>query len=169
MAISALTSADITPTDGAVRIDFTQVDTSAAFAVNGTEIMTNKGPAVYCLSGTGGFAAGQYGALSQVVATGVVTATKEDTTTSGAAPRKGVVAIAAVPAASYGWFLRGPFNRVPVQVANGVSSLAALTTTASAGELGAGGDTVIGAYAIEASGASGLTACSAINGLGTNI
>jgi hypothetical protein len=169
MAISALTSADIFPTDGSVRIDFTQVDDEAIFAVNGTEVMTNKGPAVYCKVGAGNVIAGSYCALSQVVATGVVTATEEDTTTSGSAPRKGCIAIAPASANKFAWFLRGPFDRVPVDVANSVSSLAAATTTGTAGQLGAGGDTVLGLYLIEASGASGLTACSAALPLGTNI
>lgn len=169
MAISALTSADIFPTDGAVRIDFTQVDDEAIYAVDGTPVMTNKGPAIYCKVGTGDVIAGSYCALSEVVATEVITATEEDTTTSGSAPRKGCIAIAAATAAQYAWFLRGPFDKVPVDVANSVSSLAAATTTATAGQLGAGGDTVLGLYLIEASGASGLTACSSALPLGTNI
>lgn len=170
MAISALTSADVWPIAATVRIDFTQVDasTAPAYATDGLEVLTNQGPAVYAKVGSGGCSAGDYCAMSQVVATRVVTMTKEDTTTSGAAPRKGGIALATLTVGQYGWFLRGPFNRVPVNVANSVSSLANVTTTGTAGQLGAGGDAIPGLYVIEASGASGLTAASAVQPLGTN-
>lgn len=169
MAISALTSADIFPVNGAVRIDFTQVDSAPAFAVDGTFVETSKGPAIYALVGAGGVIAGSYVALTQNVTTEVVTATEETTTSSGATPRKGAIAVSAASAGQYTWFLTGPFDRVPVDVANSISSGANVTTTATAGQLGAGGDAVVGLYVIEASGASGLTASSAIQSIGTNI
>lgn len=169
MAINALTGADVYPIGGAVRIDFTQVDTSPAYSTDGSIVDTNKGPAVYALVGAGGVIAGSYVALTQSVSTELMTATIETTTSSGATPRKGAIAVAAASANQYGWFLTGPFDRVPVNVANSVSSGAALTTTATGGQLGAGGDTVVGAYVIEASGASGLTATSAVQPIGTNI
>ncbi len=169
MAISALTGADVYPIGGAVRIDFTQVDASPAYSTDGSIVDTNKGPAVYALVGSGGIIAGSYVALTQSVSTELMTATEETTTTSGATPRKGAIAIAPASAGQYAWFLTGPFDRVPVDVANSVSSGANVTTTATAGQLGAGGDAVIGLYVIEASGASGLTASSAVQPIGTNI
>lgn len=176
MATAAFSTGSVFATSGAgIRIDFASADLTTdtppapKYNAVGAAVMTNKGPALYCLSGTGGWAAGSYVALTQSATTGLITATKEDTTTSGSDPRKGGVGIAAVAAAAYGWILTGPFDLVPVQVANGVSAGAALTTTATAGELGAGGDTVTGGLrTLEASGASGLTACSCDYGLGTN-
>lgn len=168
MAIAAFVTGDVFPVDGSVGIDFTQVDTDPKYNVTGAAVQTNKGPAIYAKVGTGDVIAGSYCGLSQVVATGIVTATEETTTTSGAAPRKGAIAISPATAGKYAWFLTGPFDKVPVDLANSVASLAAATTTATAGQLGAGGDTVNGLYLLEASGASGLTACAAIQPLGTN-
>lgn len=179
MATSALASGEVFPVDGRVRIDFTQVDQASTATTNtelngpkyntsGARVMTNKGPAVYCKVGTGGVIAGSYVALTQASETAEIVATEEDTTTSGSSPREGAIAIAAASANQYAWFLTGPFDWVPVDVANGVAAGAALTTTATAGQLGAGGDTVNGLLAREASGVSGLTGCTAIQPLGTN-
>lgn len=168
MAIPALTEGDVYPVQAAVRIDFTEVSTTPQYDYAGAPVETNKGPAIYAKIGTGGVAAGDYVAFTQSTTTGIITATKEDTTSSGANPRQGGIAIATGVATSWAWFLTGPFDMVPVNVANSVSSGAALTTTGSAGQLGAGGDTVVGAYLLEASGASGLTAASAATSLGTN-
>lgn len=169
MATAAFVAGDVYAVDGTSGIDFLQVDTTAKWNAVGAKVMTNKGPAIYALAGVGGWAAGQFLQASQSATTGAVTLTIMDSTTSGSTPQIVAVAITAVAAASYGWALTGPFNLVPTQVANSVSSLAALTTTATAGEAGAGGDTIIGAYLLEASGASGLTATAAVNALGTNI
>lgn len=176
MAQAALTSADIYATDGTIYIDFTQVDTPdtstgavASDDASGAKVETNKGGALYCLVGTGGCSAGDFVSISTSATTGIRTAVKLDTTDSGSTPKKGAIAISAVAAASYGWFLFEDLNQVPVNVANGVSSGAALTTTATAGQLGAGGDTVVGLLTNEASGASGLTSCSSIGAIGTNI
>lgn len=175
MSTAAFTTGSVFATEGSgIRIDFTSADATTdtppapKYNATGAYVKTNKGPAYYVLAGSGGWAAGSYVALTQSATTGLMTGTKEDTTTSGSDPRKGAVAIAAVAADSYGWVLAGPFDLVPVQVANGVAAGAALTTTATAGELGAGGDTVTGLRTLEASGATGLTACSCDYGLGTN-
>lgn len=169
MATAALKAGDVFPVQGAVRIDFTQVDTTAKYDIKGLPIVTNRGTVVYAKIGTGGCAAGDYLALTQATPNAVLTATKEDTTSSGSTPRSGAVAIAAVAANSFGWVITGDFKSVPVNVANSVAAGAALTTTATGGQLGAGGDTVIGLFAAEASGASGLTACSSVGTIGTNI
>lgn len=177
MSTAAFTTGSVFATEGSgIGIDFTATnlttDTPPApkYNATGAYVKTNKGPAYYCkAAGTGGLAVGSYVALTQSATTGLMTATEEDTTTSGSDPRKGGIAIVAVAENAYGWILTGPFDLVPVQVANGVSAGAALTTTATAGELGAGGDTVTGGLrTLEASGASGLTACSCDYGLGTN-
>lgn len=176
MSQAALTSADIFPTDGTIYIDFTQVDTPSsttgvAYPYNPASagVETNKGKALYCKAGTGGWAAGSVVEITTASATGIRTAAKQDTTSSGSTPKKDGIAIAAASADSYGWVLVEDLNQVPVQVANGVASGAALTTTASAGEAGAGGDTIVGLYTLEASGASGLTSCSSVGSIGTNI
>lgn len=171
MAIPAFTSGDVYQIGGAVSIDFTQVDASTAVSNNtvGACVLTNKGPALYALVGSGGVVAGSYVAFTQNITTGLMTATIETTTSSGANPRQGGIALAPASAGQYAWFLTGPFDLVPVNVANSVASGAALTTTATGGQLGAGGDTVVSMYTLEASGASGLTACSAVQQIGSNI
>lgn len=175
MTQAALTSADIYPTDGTIYIDFTQVDTPAysgapvPYNAAGAKVETNRGAALYCLAGTGGWSAGSVVEIDTSSTTGIRTAIKQDTTTSGSTPKKDGIGISAVSAASYGWVLFENLNQVPVQVANSVAEGAALTTTASAGEAGAGGDTIVGLYTNEASGASGLTSCSSVGAIGTNI
>ncbi len=175
MTQAALTSADIYPTDGTIYIDFTQVDTPIVagapvpYNAAGAKVETNKGAALYCLAGTGGWAAGDLVEVDTSATTGIRTAIKQDTTTSGATPKKDGIGISAVAAASYGWVLFDNLNQVPANVANSVADGAALTTTATAGQLGAGGDTVVGLYTNEASGASGLTSVSSVGSIGTNI
>jgi hypothetical protein len=169
MAIPALTSRTIFPIDGTVYVDFTQVDDTSVFNPAQGEISTNKGRALYCLVGTGGVAAGDLVEISTAASTGIRTATKQDSTSSGSTPKKDAVAVATATAAKYAWFLFGDLNQVPVNVANSVASGAALTTTGTAGQAGAGGDTIVGLYTNEASGASGLTSCSSVGSIGTNI
>lgn len=177
MATAAFVTGQIFPLDGTIKVDFTQVDavststtgTPGPIFKTGTVIQTNYGPATYLKVGTGGVSAGMYVAVTRATAAGEAVGTKEDTTTSGSAPRVGAVAIATALVDQFAWFLRGPWSLwVPVQVANSVSSGAALTTTATAGELGAGGDTVPGLAVAEASGATGLTGTLASLPLGTN-
>lgn len=174
MTQAALTSADIFPTDGTIYIDFTQVDVVATGGTapddaSGAVVQTNKGEAIYCKVGTGGCSAGDCMELSISSTTGIRTATKQDTTSSGSTPKADAIAISTCLVDNYAWFLKANLNQVPVNVANSVSSGAALTTTATAGQLGAGGDTVVGLFTLEASGASGLTSCSSVGAIGTNI
>lgn len=176
MTQAALTSADIFPTDGTIYIDFTQVDvvdTDAGTTFTddpaGGVVQTNRGEAIYCKVGTGGCSAGDCMEISTSPTTGIRTATKQDTASSGSTPKSDAIAISTALVDNYAWFLKANLNQVPVNVANGVSSGAALTTTATAGQLGAGGDTVVGLLTNEASGASGLTSCSSIGAIGTNI
>lgn len=174
MTQAALTSADIFPTDGTIYIDFTQVDVVATGGTPpddaaGAKVETNKGGALYCKVGTGGCSAGDFVSISTSATTGIRTAVKLDTTDSGSTPKKGAIAISTALVDNYAWFLFEDLNQVPVNVANSVSTATGLTTTATAGQLGAGGDTVFGILTNEASGASGLTSCSSIGALGTNI
>ena len=93
----------------------------------------------------------------------------ETTAESGSTPVAGAVAVVALADDEYGWFWRG-CGYEEALVATGVSALAALTTTATAGELGAGGDSVVGAQLVDAnsSGATALRTIQAYGFLGTN-
>lgn len=176
MTQAALTSADIFPTDGTIYVDFTAVDvvdadagTTYQYNPASALVETNKGAAIYCKVGTGGVAAGDLVEISTSASTGIRTATKQDSTSSGSAPKKDAIAISDALVDNYAWFLFENLNQVPANVANSVASGAALTTTGTAGQLGAGGDTVVGLYTNEASGASGLTSVSSVGAIGTNI
>lgn len=169
MTQAALTSADIFPTDGSIYYDFTQVDATQVDDASGAKVETNKGGALYCLVGSGGCVAGDVMEISTSASTGIRTVIQQTTTTSGSDPKKDAIAISTASAGSYAWFLFEDLNQVPVNVANSVASGAALTTTATAGQAGAGGDTIVGLKTLEASGASGLTSCSSIGAIGTNI
>lgn len=83
-------------------------------------------------------------------------AAEVDTTASGSTPKVIGIAQAALADNEYGWFWVG-CGHTEALVATGVSAGDALTTTATAGELGAGGDAVTGLAALDAN-SSGSTA-----------
>lgn len=94
------------------------------------------------------------GALCQLTYAGV--ATEQDTTTSGSTRKRDAIAQATLASGEYGFFWRGR-GSTEALVATGISADAALTTTATAGELGAGGDAVFSLLAVDAN-SSGSTA-----------
>ena len=79
-----------------------------------------------------------------------------DTTDSGSTHNTCGVAQAAIASGGYGWVWRGR-GSTEALVATGISAGDALTTTATDGELGSGGDGVKGLYAVDAN-SSGSTA-----------
>lgn len=93
------------------------------------------------------------------------------TAISGSEPTKVGVALAAVPASGYGWFWRGDGKLTSftgVKAAASISADVVVTTTATAGAVGAGGDTIVGLTLTAASGAGGVTACFASTLMYTN-
>lgn len=92
-----------------------------------------------------------------------------DTTLSGSIPTAVGIAQVALADNYYGWFWRGR-GYTEALVATGVSANAALTTTATAGELGAGGDAVATLRCVDAnsSGSTALGTVAAYGLLGTN-
>lgn len=92
-----------------------------------------------------------------------------DTTLSGSIPTAVGIAQAALADNEYGWFWRG-LGYTEALVATGIAANAALTTTATAGELGAAGDTVATLRAVDAnsSGSTALGTVAAYGLLGTN-
>jgi len=91
------------------------------------------------------------------------------TAESASTPNVLGVAMATLADNEFGWFWRGK-GFCEALVATAISAGDALTTTANAGELGAGGDTVVTLGAIDAN-ASGSTALSTVKAyglLGTN-
>lgn len=85
-----------------------------------------------------------------------VQATEVDTTGSGSTPKVIGIAQATLADNEYGWFWVG-CGHTEALVATGISAGDALTTTATAGELGSGGDAVAGLAALDAN-SSGSTA-----------
>lgn len=92
-----------------------------------------------------------------------------DTTLSGSIPTAVGIAQAALADNYYGWFWRG-CGYTEALVATGVAANAALTTTATAGELGAGGDAIATMRCVDAnsSGSTALGTVAAYGFLGTN-
>ena len=177
MSTPAFTAGQVWAVDSSVRIDFTAddktTDTPPApkYNQNGARVTTNKGPALYCKVGTGGCSAGDLCLLSQSVSTGLMTSTYVKTADlAGAAkPQRIAVAIAACSAADYGWFLTGPFNLVPVNIANSIASGSDVTTTTTSGQGGSGGTIITGLALLEASAAAVLTGCVATQELAVNL
>lgn len=107
------------------------------------------------------------GALCQITHDGQ--ASEQDTTSSGSTRKRDGVAQAALADNEWGWFWRGR-GKTEALVANGISAGAALTTTATAGVLGSGGDAVASCLAVDANatGSTALVTIEADNYISTN-
>lgn len=153
-------------TDGTAGIELDKAYSSAAFEL-GSRIMTNKGMATF-LKANGAVAKGAACRVKR--ASDANDADEITTAISASLDTDVVVALAALADNEYGFFMEGPFQDVDVLVATGISADAALTTTTTAGTVGAGGDAISGliANAANASGGDALTSCSATQKLSTN-
>lgn len=130
--------------DGTVGVDLTEVSTSAKFEP-GTMHWASDGAYEYAqLDEAAGVVAGGYviiGPSSQAIAM--------NTTDSGSLGQKIGVAVAAIADNQYGWFWRG-HGEFEAIVVNAVSANSQLTTTATDGQAGTGGDTIQGLRNIDA-------------------
>jgi hypothetical protein len=150
-------------TDGKAYINLELVDTSPTQEL-GSGVWADSGRYEY-FQASGAVAEGA--ACILTYADGQ--AAEMDTTGSGSTPKVVGVAVEALADNEYGWFWRGAGYDTAL-VVTGVSAGDALTTTATAGVLGSGGDTVIGAIsAANSSGSTALTAVRATSLLGTNV
>lgn len=98
---------------------------------------------------------------------GVNDARALDTTGSGSTPRNVGAAVATLADEECGWFWRGG-GRFEVFVANGTTTGAVLTTTATAGEAGAGGDAIIGLTNLDEGVTTTRVTCYAVTLMATN-
>lgn len=121
-----------------VGIQFTEVHDEPQFAV-GTFVETTEGAFEYAqVDEALGIAAGRFaiiGPSSQAIAM--------NTTDSGSLGQKIGIAVATLADNEYGWFFRG-LGEFEALVTNGVAANTQLTTTATDGEAGTGGDTIQG-------------------------
>jgi hypothetical protein len=119
----------------------------------------------YVQADASGVALGEFCFLSEAHV-----ADEVDTTNSGATAKAiGCANQVALAASKFGWVFRG-CGTFEGKIATGVAADANLTTTATAGVLGAGGDTVIGLRAIDAnaSGVDAIVTLQAVTLMATN-
>lgn len=90
-----------------------------------------------------------------------------NTTNSAASPKAVGVAVATLADEECGWFWRG-CGTAEALVANGVSADTLLTTTATDGEAGTGGDAIIGLVNVDAGVTSTLVGVFAVTLMATN-
>lgn len=152
-------------TDGTIGIDFEKTSTTDSWG-HGRMFETDLGRVVWAKAGEA-IAEGEVCKL--VRSSSILTATKLDTTISGTEQIMVGVAHKAIASGSYGWFFRGPFQHVQVLLLTTIAADTVLTTTATAGSAGTGGDTILGLTSNASSGSGGLTYCRASTILGTNI
>lgn len=150
--------------DGAVGISLSVADSEIKFGL-GEQHTADSGVYLYAQA-DGAIAEGALVKISDVGQADSVT-----TAESAATPKKLGVCVAAGGLADnqYGWFWRG--NGVEeALLANGVAADTALTTTATAGVLGTGGDAVVSLVSVDAnsSGAAALGTVQAYGLLGSN-
>jgi len=152
---------------GAFGVDLSKVHTSTSSDRFSYRTMVEADSGVYIYGQASGAIA--EGALCFIDETGQVT--EMTTTNSGSTPKEACVCVADGGLAdnAEGWFWRGK-GVEEVLVADSVADDAALTTTASAGVAGAGGDAVNSLVTTEAnsSGGAALTTCQAAGLLSTN-
>lgn len=152
--------------DGKAGIDFTKTGSTAEHTV-GTTVRTNDGEYTYVKHALAAATAGSAYKIQedyQLLAL--------DTTVSGSEPTDvGVPQVniaAGTTTPQYAWVFTG-YGNFRASVATTISAGAALTTTASAGVLGAGGDAVGAAAVGETSGGAAVITCFAPGKLATNI
>lgn len=151
--------------DGIVGVDFSATSTTDRY-VNGRGLYTDLGRLVWAKAGEA-ISEGQVCKLA--LSSSVVTATLLDSTISGTEQIIVGIAHKTIASGSYGWFYRGPFANVQVLLVTTIAADTTLTTTATAGSAGTGGDTILGLTSNASSGSGGLTYCRASTYLGTNI
>lgn len=149
-------------TDGTAYVNLSQVDTSALFKL-GLSVEADSGVYEYYQAN---------GAVSEgavcIVTLDDGQAVEADTSGSGSTPKTIGVACEALADNEYGWFWRGK-GYENVLLAASVADDAAITTTATAGEGGTGGDLIFSLVSTAANGGSvALTACAAGGLLTTN-
>jgi hypothetical protein len=160
-----MTANTIYPTGPQVGYDFTATSTTDTYG-HGFVVHTNEGPVVWAKAG-GTITEGQVAKLEFI--SSIWAAVALDTTESASEQTFVGIASKAVTSGSYGWFFRGPFDNVQVLVATTINADVTLTTTATAGTAGSGGDTILGLTTNASSGSGGLTYCRAVLPLGTNL
>lgn len=152
--------------DGPAGVDLTKTDSVARHAV-GTVVKTDDGQYTYVKHSLAAATAGDAFKIQEDYQTVAL-----DSTESGSEPTNvGVAQIdiaAGTTTAQYAFLFTG-YGNFNANIATGVSAGAALTTTASAKVLGAGGDAV-GAACVTAnsSGSNAVRACFAPGKLHTN-
>lgn len=149
-------------TDGTIGADLTAAYSTAAFTVGA---LHDGSQGMYEFAQ----AAGVVGIAQAVIITSLGQAAEVTSTTSGATSKAIGVCLAAAGLADdeYGWFWRG-CGACEIDVATTIAADAALTTTATAGVLGAGGDVVQSLLTTESSGSGSITDCYAADILTTN-
>lgn len=153
--------------NGTAGVDLTKTDSVARHKV-GTVVKTDDGEYTYVKHALAVAAAGDVFKVQEDYQTIAV-----DTTVSGSEPTSlgafQIAVAAGTTTAQYAFIFTG-FGNFNANIATGVAAGAALTTTASAGVLGAGGDAV-GAACVTAnsSGSNAVRACFAPGAFATNI
>lgn len=145
-------------------VDLTKTSETAEHVV-GALYTGSDGVYQYVKSDASGITLGEFCFLSDAHV-----ADEVDTTNSGATAKAiGCANQVAIPANYYGWVFRG-CGTFEGKIADAVGADANLTTTATAGVLGAGGDTVIGLRSIDAnaSGAAAIVTLQAVTLMATN-
>lgn len=149
-------------TDGTAYVNLSQVDTGATQKL-GQSVQADSGVYEYFQAN---------GAISEggvcILTYDDGQAVEADTTASGSTPKSIGIACEALADNEYGWFWRGK-GYENVLLAASVADDAAITTTATAGEGGTGGDLIFSLISTAANGGSvALTACAAGGLLTTN-
>ena len=145
-------------------VDLTRTSTTAEYEL-GALHYGNDGLYQYVKADASGVALGEFCFLSQAHI-----ADEVDTTNSGATAKAiGCANQVALGVSEYGWVFRG-CGTFEGKIATGVSADTNLTTTATAGVLGTGGDTVIGLRAIDANatGSDAIVTLQAVTIMATN-
>jgi len=152
--------------DGAAGVDLTKTDSVARYSV-GTVVRTDDGQFTYVKHALAAAAIGTSYKIQEDYQTVALTSTESgDEPTNVGVFQIQVAAGTSVPQYAFAFTGFGNFNAL---VATGTSAGLALTTTASAGILGSGGDAVGAALVTgNSSGGNALRACFAPGKLATN-
>lgn len=152
--------------DGKAGIDFTKTGSTAEHTV-GIPVPTNDGLYVYFKHSLAAVTAGTALKYNEDGTSLAINTTVSGTEpTSLIVPQVNVAAGTTTPQYAWGFVGFGNFN---ASVATTISAGAALTTTATDGVLGAGGDAVGAAAVGETSGGAAVIACFAPGKLATNV
>lgn len=146
--------------DASLEVAYTSESLNFTFVV-GNDVPGNNG--IYRFGQAAG--AIDLGAVCSIDETGQVA--ELDTTGSGSTPKTVGVALAALADNEWGWFWRG-CGQCDVLLATSINDDTAITTTATAGVGGTGGDAITGLVSTESSGTGGLTGCQCAIPLSTN-